>query len=391
MSDSSRANIAASAGSSKPGGRMNKKANGSPQPTHFLALPLVNAHALPQLSRSINHFQSVTTSPPPLKPSQLQARDRARVAETPERDSEEYRTGADGENNVAQGPGLKIIPAQAHRPAGTLHLTLGTMVLKEAADFQRALEVLKDINYAELLQQVAASVADVGSGAEVMFETTVQGSENQQGSSAAMDAGEEVASALKTLTRPVSPPPPSAAITRDITRPASPPQPRPLQVSLIGLGTFPSAKKSRVFYAAPHDSSGRLQSFAEAVQRRFIDEGVVRAEPRPLTLHATVANLKYVKVQRQWKRGGSGSGGGRQGREVDAREVIQAFGEGGSEAWPGKAYSWAEGIVIDRVRICKMGAVKSEDPVLGMEYPAIRVPVEGDAGEESELAEVKFT
>jgi hypothetical protein len=193
-----------------------------------------------------------------------------------------------------------------------------------------------------------------------------------------MVAGEQVAASLRTLARPASPPQTSQERSSG----------RGIKISLRGLDTFPNVKRARVFYAVPHsEDRGVLQAFAEAVQKRFVEEGVVKDEKRALTLHATVANLKYAKSS------GVKTGRGDRRRkglwELDASALTEEFGakEGRSGA---EEFSWADDIVIDRVRICKMGAVKSEDPVKGMEYPAIRIEKPGD-GTQEEVAEVLFT
>jgi hypothetical protein len=305
---------------------------------------------------------------------------------------------------------LRIIPKQAHRPPGTLHLTLGTMVLDGDEDKREALRVLRRIDFGKILREVSAGVDAQGlgedsgaaqgasTGADVVHEANVE-------AGGVMEAAENVAASLQTLARPVSPPPlqsslPStidAANSSSTTNPATSSTP-PLRVSLRGLGTFPSSKKARVFYASPHDATGRLQAFAEAVQQRFVDAGIVTKEDRALTLHATVANLKYVRAPR-WQGGRGGERGSssrykaKERKEIDARGLVEVFetmgGDvDGDEKTP---FDWAEDVVVDRVRICKMGAVKSEDEVMGMEYPAIRVPVEGGGGGEGEVAEVRFS
>lgn len=330
----------------------------------------------------------MTTAPRPLRPSEVQARERAREQETPERDAEGV------EDDGGNGERLKIIPAQAHRPAGTMHLTLGTMVLSDVEEMRRALEVLRSVDFGGMLRGVGQAQGEA---------TRVE--EETADSTTLMDAGEEVASALKTLGRSISPPPASTATVADdsSSRPRGSPNTNsisPLKLDLKGLGTFPSPKKSRVFYASPHDPSGRLQTFAEVVQRRFIQEGIVRDEGRALTLHATVANLKYVRTPK-WHGRQNAVGakrGGREGKEIDARDVIAAFninmqpqgGDQDDDVKETEGYLWAKDIVVDRIRICKMGAVKSEDPVKGMEYPAIRVPRQGDEGGEGDVAEVVF-
>ena len=102
-------------------------------------------------------------------------------------------------------------------------------------------------------------------------------------------------------------------------------------------------------------------------------------------LHATVANLIYAK---QWNK--QRRKGGNKRSEVDARELLKYFNDGraardraqagseskfdhGTEAGvePGSEYIWAKDILIDRIRICKMGAEKSEDEGLGLEYVPI--------------------
>ena len=173
----------------------------------------------------------------------------------------------------------------------------------------------------------------------------------------------------------------------------------PLTVDLHGLGTFPSAKKARVFYAPPQDASERLLPFANAIRQRFRDAGFV-TEARPLTLHATVANLRYASKARKGR-------GGRAARAwkrdtVDARSLIACFSgvddrrteqgiEGVATAVNPQqedSFVFAKNIVIDRVRICKKGAETSEEALLGMVYPAIRMS--GDGGEVDVVAEVVF-
>ena len=176
-------------------------------------------------------------------------------------------------------------------------------------------------------------------------------------------------------------------------------RPPPLTINLHGLGTFPSAKKARVFYAPPQDASDRLLPFANAIRQRFKDAGFV-TEARPLTLHATVANLRYASKAR---KGRSGRAARARGRDtVDARSLIERFSgaddgrteqgvEGAAAAVEPQqrdSFVFAKDIVIDRVRICKMGAERSEDEVLGMVYPAIRIS--GNVEEVEVVAEVVF-
>ncbi len=158
-----------------------------------------------------------------------------------------------------------------------------------------------------------------------------------------------------------------------------------------------------------------MQTFAQLVRRRFREAGLI-TETRPLVLHATVANLIYVKGKgRTGGRGGRGRAKGDDGT-VDAREILRFFnGEGNTEggqkiAPPPKPdstialgstefdaiketerretpdsktkspltiaahpvpYIWAKDIPITSVRICKMGAERSDKPGWGLEYRPI--------------------
>lgn len=355
-----------------------------PQLTHFLAFPLVNAASLPQLAASVAKFQAATTAPKPLRPTEELARQREQEAETPERGNDgqkvEVSIGA-AESNGGNADPMKVIPAAAQRPVGTLHLTLGVMSLETEEAVKRAVDVLRRADLRGMLQQVdqlygghkPEQVRDPGDAVAPVVDV--------------MGAAEDVAAAITTLEKPVSPPP---KVNRELQ---SAEEVRPLKVNMQGVGTFPErpqkpGSKTRVVFAQAHDAvpeeAGRLQAFAEMVRDHFVNEGIVNKEARPLRLHATVANSKYTKGY----RGRSGA------RAMDAQEVVRVFGgevsddgsDGGGYGAGAGGFVWAKDVVIDRVRICKMGAVQSQDEVMGKEYPAIGVP-----GEEGQVAEVVFS
>lgn len=185
------------------------------------------------------------------------------------------------------------------------------------------------------------------------------------------------------------------ASTTPTSTPAQPqPTPNPLVISLQGLATFPSPSKTRVFYAPPLDPAHRLLLFANGIRQAFLDAGVLRDEGRELVLHATVANMSYVS-RRVGGHAGGGKGRGKRraghkrAETVDATGVIEFFNamdrdESGGNAGGGRSrFVWADEILVDTVRICKMGAVKAEgdeEAVLGMVYPAVEVDI--DAGSE---------
>ncbi|KPI44919.1 uncharacterized protein AB675_2640 [Cyphellophora attinorum] len=381
-----------------------------PAPTHFLALPLVTPSSIPQLARSVARFQDLTTASR-FQPQALEGREREQ--ETPERDNGDAGWTGAKDGVTGNGESMRIIPKQAHRPPGTLHLTLGTMVLDGDGDKWEALRILREVDFGAILSRISADqgVKDVEkAGDEVQGAIGAKSGRHETEAEAGgvMEAAEHVVTSLQTLARPVSPPPKPSSLsgtsrvatstsTITTTTDAAASSTPPLRISLRGLGTFPSPRKARVFYASPHDPTARLQPFAEAIQQRFIEARIVAKEDRALTLHATVANLKYVRAPR-WQGGRRGERRSssrfkaKERKEIDARDLVEVFETsfGDVEGDEKKSFVWAENIVVDRVRICKMGAVKSEDEVMGMEYPAIRVPVEGDGAADGEVAEVRF-
>lgn len=136
-----------------------------------------------------------------------------------------------------------------------------------------------------------------------------------------------------------------------------------LRVTLKGLRCMQGDKeKATVLYAPPVDPLGTLQGFCERVKKVFVEEGVMVEEGRPLLLHVTVVNTVYVKGKEKGK-------GGRKGERVtvDAREMLERYDD----------EIWAEGVDVEGVQICRMGAKK-------------RV-VDGEEDEAYEIeAEVKF-
>ncbi|KAL6243959.1 hypothetical protein RBB50_009394 [Rhinocladiella similis] len=334
---------------------------------------------------------------------------------------------------------LRLIPRAAHRPPGTFHLTLGAMDLSNPQDLERALQLLESIDYLDLLAEAGKSLGDshdastrtrTGEG-ELSTEShhtdgsnspiRAGGETGNQGHSVAEGSGsgkgsvqataETLAKPLKSLSRAISPPPTSKAFKHDgdndnTTRTSSgldakgqrlQSSPMTLTVTLHGLGTFPRPSSSRVFFAHADEDTGRLLPFGNLVRRRFQDAGLV-TETRALVLHATVANLIYVKRTPMEKGKGRGRG---DGMTVDARDVLRYFNdgkavedraaereqdqkEGGSlsvlsTAAPDSSsrYIWARDILVDRIRICKMGAETSEIEGWGMEYKPVGEKVFG--------------
>ncbi|EJT69312.1 hypothetical protein GGTG_12931 [Gaeumannomyces tritici R3-111a-1] len=237
--------------------------------THFLAIPLAASPAArAQLSRSVAAFRADATAP--------------------------HASGGFG------------FPADAVRPPGTLHLTLGVMSLSGGGggegeegggggSLAKAVALLRSLELKEMLAAARAGGGGGGGG-----------------------AGEE----------------------------------GPLVVRLRGLRTMRDgdAARAAVMYAAPGPEQP-LGRFCEGVLAAFVREGLVRDEGRPLLLHATVVNTVYCKGsgKRGGGRGGKRGGGGGGGRmTLDARGALERYAD----------YDWAGGadIVLDRLAIYRFGA-----------------------------------
>ncbi|KAF2130710.1 hypothetical protein P153DRAFT_287774 [Dothidotthia symphoricarpi CBS 119687] len=210
------------------------------------------------------------------------------------------------------------VPVKAVRPTGTLHLTLGVMSLSDAA-LQDAMLYLQSLDLAGLLRAQGDAQLD------------------------------------------------SDALT----------------VDLAALVPMQEPRKTSILYAEPRDASRRLVPFATALKGLFTERGCMGREERGLRLHATLVNTVYAKP----KGGKKGRGAGKavvhaseglrdsqhhsdddtssttaemkersQGhgpeakswRYFDARALVERY----------EGVVWAEGVEVDRVQICEMGAKK---------------------------------
>jgi 2'-5' RNA ligase len=66
---------------------------------------------------------------------------------------------------------------------------------------------------------------------------------------------------------------------------------QPFEMSLGGLGAFPSPKKARVVWAGIEADISRLRNLAASIDDMALDYGITK-EGRPFTAHVTLARLR---------------------------------------------------------------------------------------------------
>ncbi|KAK0635002.1 kinase A anchor protein, partial [Bombardia bombarda] len=124
-----------------------------------------------------------------------------------------------------------------------------------------------------------------------------------------------------------------------------------LVITLQGLESMQAPAKAAVLYASPTDRLGTLQAFCERLRLAFREAELIVEESRPLLLHATILNTIYVKGG-GGKKGGGGAGGKkkRERLTIDARGILDRYED----------QVWMEGVKMEKIAICKMGAKKVE-------------------------------
>lgn len=179
------------------------------------------------------------------------------------------------------------IPTRAVRLTGTLHLTLGVMSLLNAERVDAAITCLKSID-------------------------------------------------LITMVR-------ESFHGKDQLDPA-------LSITLRGLASMHDPGSTSVLYSSPVDEDGSLQAFCQGLRNKFLEEGLMIEERRPLLLHATLLNTVYVPGIKA--QGAKSRHAGRRARiTIDARMLI--------DDWRGT--EWMKVESAESVAICKMGAKKVEN------------------------------
>ncbi|KAF2016982.1 hypothetical protein BU24DRAFT_141578 [Aaosphaeria arxii CBS 175.79] len=196
-----------------------------------------------------------------------------------------------------------LFPADAVRPAGTLHLTLGVMALSSPADLTSLETFVKELDVRGLLP--APGLPDPT--------TEAQGTPAVEG----------------------------------------------VELDLRGLHAMRDVERTSVLYASPHPTNipaQAFEAFATGLRDAFTGAGFVRDEGRGLKLHGTVVNTIYCRSKAAPGGGGRGGGRGRRGGPVkfDARGIVEAYSDG-------EGFVWAKGVRVDRVQVCEMGARTLED------------------------------
>ena len=323
------------------------KKTGKPRsiPTHFLCLPLVNSTSIPQLESSLEAFKA-ENPPTPTNPLLSNG-----------------KLSSNGQATVS------VIPEGAHRPLGTIHLTLGVMNLASPQQLDGALRLFESLDLVAIMRE---------------------------------------AEALATSTQDASGP-------WHVRSPEGHSKPQhPLIVSLESLYALPRQKKATVLYAKPLDPTGRLWPFCVLLRNHFIRAGLIDGDPshpreasqisipdkfkgpknrdRPLLLHATLVNTIYVRGRPD--RSKPQKGPKRPQRlEMDAESLVEKYQDYYTDetrtlprcakdtptSTPAKNFSnlryeeqstnptsnspqpkypfvWAQNIPIQSVCICEMGA-----------------------------------
>ncbi|KAL4919969.1 hypothetical protein BDW62DRAFT_29211 [Aspergillus aurantiobrunneus] len=211
----------------------NKPNQERPPLTHFLCLPLVNAVSLPQLESSLSSFKASIPPASPTNPDQGEQR---------------------------QSP---LIPDDAIRPVGTLHITLGVMSLPNPERFDEALRFFHSLDLAALLhepEKAAAQKRLYAAGRKRKSSPTELTHDDEK--EIAQDTSVSAGEALET----------------GATNEREPATPKPFTISLESMHALPRARSATVLHAAPVDPTSRLYSFCEALRDKFLEAGFLQGE-----------------------------------------------------------------------------------------------------------------
>jgi activating signal cointegrator complex subunit 1 len=128
-----------------------------------------------------------------------------------------------------------------------------------------------------------------------------------------------------------------------------------LRVTLKGLTSMHDPSKTSILYAEPLVGSSHhpksLEDFCSRLKKLFTDAGYIMPDTRPLLLHATIVNTIYAPGVRKATGEGGGHGKKKAKLTLDATGVLEKF----------KDMLWFEDCSIEKVAICRMGAVDVRD------------------------------
>jgi activating signal cointegrator complex subunit 1 len=136
----------------------------------------------------------------------------------------------------------------------------------------------------------------------------------------------------------------------------------PITIDLKGLASMHDPQNTSILYIDPSDATHRLYPFCLALQKIFREEGVLLPDDRDLKLHATIVNTIYAKGKNNRSQGHGPHANAP--LKFDARALLEEYED----------FVWAEGVVLDRIAICEMGAKKrvdGEGNVVGEEYTEV--------------------
>ncbi|KAF9431495.1 hypothetical protein BGZ76_000238, partial [Entomortierella beljakovae] len=295
--------------------------------THFLAIPLYTPPAASRINSSLSRFAAEARANvflTPLKKTSSSSQSPDGLVSSLETLSLADQEKIPGESEAEPSlPSPPLLPSESLRPIPSIHLTLGVMSLCDAERLEEASSFLRSLDINALLRS-AAVTADANKGRGKPKKSKRESS--------------------PTKTDP-------NVIDKEEQGPVD-----PVKVTLRGLLPMQLPAATSSLYAAPIDTTERLQIFCESLQRLFIRAGFIQPENRPLKLHATIVNTLQVKNKAMYGGGGS-RGDGRMGRKqrllIEATALI--------ERW--KDEEWAE-VTLEKVAICEMGAKLASDGLI---------------------------
>ncbi|KAL2835164.1 AKAP7 2'5' RNA ligase-like domain-containing protein [Aspergillus cavernicola] len=205
-----------------------------PPLTHFLCLPLINSISLPQFESSQATFKASITPAFPTKSAQ---------------------------NEHQQQRQRPLIPDDAIRPLGTLHLTLGAMSLPTPERLDEAIRFFHSLDLAVLMRNAEGNAAQ-------KKRLNASSRNREIPAIELVDKGieEEKDNTMGEALEPIG-----APQNKSTT-------PDPFTISLESLHVLPRARSATVLYAAPVDPTSRLYPFCEILRNKFLEAGFLQGE-----------------------------------------------------------------------------------------------------------------